>query len=61
MVKNVWDAIKKIRKSGLEKHGEFGTENLVFMMLRSQGWIEKLHDKILDLKDAELSIEEWEL
>lgn len=61
MVKNVWDAIKKIRKSGLEKHGEFGTENLVFKMLRSQGWIEKLQERILDLKDAELSVEDWEL
>lgn len=61
MVKHVWDTIKKIRKSGLEKHGEFGTENLVFKMLRSQGWIEKLRDHITDLKDIELSVEDMEL
>ena len=61
MVKATWDTIKKIRKAGLEKHGEFGTENLVFKMLRSQGWIEKLHDHILNLKDTELSVEDLEL
>jgi predicted nucleotidyltransferase len=61
MVKHVWDTVKKIRQSGLEKHGEFGTENLVFKMLRSQGWLEKLNDHILTLKDTELSVEDWQL
>lgn len=58
MVNHVWDTIKKIRKASLEKYGEFGTENLVYKMLRSQGWIEKLHQHIVTLKDEELSIEE---
>lgn len=61
IVKHTWDIIKKIRKASLEKHGEFGVENLVFKMLRSQGWIEKLQDHIKNLNNAELSIEDWKL
>lgn len=57
IIKHTWDTIKKIRQAGLSKSGEFGVENLVFKMLRSKGWIDKLHDRITELQTQELSIE----
>lgn len=53
-----WDDIKRMRKAGLEKNGEFSTENIVYKMLRNQGWIEGLQDHINQLQDQELSIEQ---
>jgi hypothetical protein len=50
--------IKRMRQAGLERNGEFGAENLTFKLLRSQGWIEKLHNYINYLQDKELSIEQ---
>jgi hypothetical protein len=41
--KKVWDKIKNYRKSGLETEGgEFSTGNLVFKLLRRNGYIEKI-------------------
>ena len=50
--------IKQLRQSGLDKHGEFGPENLAFKMLRTQGYIQKLADARNAAKDQELSIDE---
>jgi len=58
IVQDMWNDIKRMRRSGLEREGEFSTENLVFKMLRNQGWIEKLSDYINTLQDQELSIEQ---
>lgn len=40
----VWNKIKKMRKAGLEKEGEFSIGNLVFKLLRRNGYIEKVMD-----------------
>lgn len=61
VVEDMWRDIKRMRQAGLSRDGEFGTENLVFKMLRSQGWIEKLSDYITALQDQELSIEQRQL
>jgi len=61
VAKDAWDTIKKIRKASLEKYGEFGEENLIYKLLRNQGWIEKLHDHINDLVDMDLSVEDLKL
>jgi predicted nucleotidyltransferase len=58
---DMWKDIKRMRQAGLARDGEFGAENLVFKMLRSQGWIEKLNDHINTLQDQELSIEQRQL
>ena len=58
IVQDMWNDIKRMRRAGLERDGEFSTENLVFKMLRNQGWIEKLSDYINTLQDQELSIEQ---
>jgi predicted nucleotidyltransferase len=50
--------IKRYRKSGLEKAGEFGPENLAFKAVRKQGLIQDLHDLKAQLHGEKLSIEE---
>ena len=52
------DKLKEYRKCGLEKGGELSYENLVFKFLRRSKHIEKLFDKINELKDKELSVEQ---
>ena len=49
--------ISQMRKAGLEKAGEWSTENLVFKILRNLGMIDKLTQEIRDLEDQELSLE----
>jgi hypothetical protein len=60
VAKDMWNDIKRMRKSGLATGGEFSTENLVFKMLRNQGWLKKLDQHINDLTDKSLSIEQRE-
>jgi predicted GNAT family acetyltransferase len=50
--------IKRYRKSGLEKAGEFGPENLAFKAIRKQGLIQDLYDLKAQLHAEKLSIEE---
>jgi hypothetical protein len=40
----IWKKLKDARKAGLEREGEFSTENLVFKLLRRNGYIEKFMD-----------------
>lgn len=46
-----------LRKSGLEKNGEFSPENLAFKELRRSGAIERLIQGVLQKKDKELSLD----
>lgn len=52
------DKLKTMRKAGLEKGGEFSTENLVFKALRNSKNIEKLVNYAKELYDKELSLKE---
>lgn len=54
----VKDRITKMRKAGLERAGEWATENLVFKQLRNKGAIDALTDHIRDLEDRALSLEQ---
>ena len=47
-----------MRKAGLERAGEWSTENLVFKILRNLGLIDEITDKIRELEDQELSLEQ---
>ena len=54
-----------MRRSGLEKKGEFSIENLAFKILRRAGIIEKivktfkeLHDRLLTLDEQKLLIDD---
>lgn len=41
-IKKVWKKIKEGRQRGLEEEGEYATENLVFKLLRRNGYIERI-------------------
>jgi len=56
MVQKYKDKLKKYRTCGLEKGGEYSTENLVFKILRRNGYIEKLHDSTTKILDNKLSM-----
>jgi len=57
-VKVIKDKLKKFRVSGLNKDGELGLENLVFKVLRRNGYIEKLYNIPMDIIDKKLSLDE---
>ena len=52
-IERVWDKVKRLRKSSLEEEGEFGIGNLVFKMLRRNGYIEKIIDIKRDKYDKQ--------
>ena len=54
----VKDKIKKMRQTGLEKHGEYSSENLAFKVLRNTGYLKKLMDMKTDYLTRELSLNE---
>ncbi len=59
-INSIWKKIKKSRQSGLEEGGEYSTGNLVFKLLRRNGYV----GKIMELKryayDKQFeSINEW--
>jgi len=55
-LKRITDKLRRMRRSGLDTHGEFGVENLTFKTLRNMGYIERLHDAYLHQQDQQLSI-----
>ena len=58
ILRKVKERIVKMRKAGLERAGEWSTENLVFKILRNLGLIDEISDKIRELEDQELSLEQ---
>jgi predicted nucleotidyltransferase len=56
-IQKLKDKIKNMRQSGLEKAGEFSVENLAFKKLRNDGYIKKLFDYALKIKDDHLTLE----
>ena len=55
-VKKALDIIKRYRKAGLDKGGEFSPENLAYKSLRSQGALQKLFDLRNKLHGKQLSL-----
>jgi predicted nucleotidyltransferase len=52
------DKLKKYRTAGLEDGGEMSNENLVFKVLRRNGYIQKLFDFQNEYQDKKLSLKE---
>mgnify|MGYP003631001807 CR=1 FL=1 len=52
------EKIRNFRKGGLEKGGEYSTENLAFKVLRRNGYLERLSDMKNDSYDQMMSLEE---
>ena len=57
-LRTVKDKITQMRKAGLERAGEWSVENLVFKILRNLGLIDQITEKIRELEDQELSLEQ---
>jgi hypothetical protein len=57
-LRTVKEKITKMRQAGLERTGEWSVENLVFKILRNLGIIDQLTEKIRELEDQELSLEQ---
>jgi len=60
-LRTVKEKITKMRKAGLERAGEWSTENLVFKILRNLGLIDQVADLIRELEDQELSLEQTQI
>ncbi len=52
------DKLGKFRQSGLEKGGEFSTENVAFKLLRRAGYMDKIADLHNAVIDKQLSVTE---
>ncbi len=57
-LRTVKDKVTKMRKAGLARTGEWSVENLVFKILRNLGVIDAVTEKIRELEDSELSLEQ---
>jgi hypothetical protein len=56
-LQKIMDKIITMRKSGLEKGGEFSEENLAFKSLRNAGYLKKLNDYRREVKNVDLSLD----
>ena len=57
-INKIKDKLKKYRTAGLEKGGEMSDENLVFKVLRRNGYMQKLFDFRNEYQDKKLSLKE---
>ena len=57
-MKKVMEDIRQQRNTGLDKSGEFSSENLVFKMLRKFGYIKKLKEATHKIYDKEMTLTE---
>lgn len=55
------EKISQMRKAGLERAGEWSVENLVFKIMRNLGIIDQIAERIEELEDAELSLEQVDI
>lgn len=52
------DKIKAMRQAGLDRAGEFSTENLAFKIIRNKGYLNRLYKNKNNKFDQELSLDE---
>lgn len=55
LASKLMDTIKTMRNAGLEKHGEYSNENIVFKLLRSTKYIEKLANAKIEYYDKQFN------
>lgn len=56
-IDNLWDHIRRMRRAGLEKEGEFSIENLAFKAVRNNNYFDKLRDYERNREDEDLTLE----
>jgi hypothetical protein len=47
-----------MRQAGLDRRGEMSEENIIFKILRAQGYVDKLKEKVVQLYDKEMTLKE---
>jgi len=57
-INRLQDKIKKMRRAGLDRAGEFSTENLAFKIIRNKGYLDRLYKTKNSKVDQELSLDE---
>ena len=57
-VEKILGDVYKLREKGLQETGEYSTENIVFKLLRSNKFIERLREVELSMYDKQMSISE---
>ena len=57
-MRRVKERVTEMRRAGLARTGEWSVENLVFKILRNLGLIDTITEKIRELEDSELSLEQ---
>jgi len=60
-LRSVKERITKMSKAGLTRAGEWSVENLVFKVLRNLGLIDQITEKIQELEDQQLSLEQTQV
>ena len=60
-LRKVKERITEMRKAGLDRAGEWSVENLVFKILRNLGLIDQITEKIQELEDQQLSLEQTQV
>lgn len=59
-LKKLLEKLYNYRQAGLDKGGELSEENIVFKILRAQGYLDKLKDGISKSYDKKMSVDEVE-
>ena len=57
-IERLQDKIKAMRQAGLDRGGEFSTENLAFKIIRNKGYLDRLYKNKNSKFDQELSLDE---
>ena len=57
-IEEIIQKIRKMRQSGLEKGGEFSEENMVYKVLRAEGFVDKMYRMKDNIFDVKLSVGE---
>jgi len=57
-IERLQEKIKNLRQSGLNRAGEFSTENLAYKIIRNKGYLDKLYKNKNSKFDQELSLDE---
>jgi predicted nucleotidyltransferase len=55
-IQRIIDKLRRMRRSGLDKGGEFSVENLSYKILRNLGYLDRLSRALQDQQDSNLSL-----
>lgn len=57
-LRRVLEKLYVMRQAGLDRHGEYSAENIVFKILRAQGYLDKIKDHAAKIYDKEMTLHE---